>query len=370
MTAFLAWPAALALSAAPSSFAHEYRELKLPEGDTLRYAIVTPAEIEPGRSYPVLLALPPGRQDESMVEAGLARYWGEQAARRGWIVVSPIVPDGTSFYQGGEIAIPPLIEHVMATYDVEGGRLHLVGASNGGRSAFRAAGLNPGRFQSMTVLPGFPPTPEDEMRLEQLAGMPVAMFVGGDDTRWIEPMERARARLEDLGIDVALTVLPGEGHVPPSLDGEVMMDHLERMRQIARINVALDDFHDAAAKADGPRYFGHMTDDAVFIGTDPDERWPVAKFRRFAEPYFDRGTAWTYVRTRRHVRLAPGADVAWFDELLDNAKYGVCRGTGVLERGDGEWRIAQYCLTIPIPNDVAGDVVEMIQSGQPADVHH
>jgi hypothetical protein len=119
---------------------------------------------------------------------------------------------------------------------------------------------------------------------------------------------------------------------------------------------ALDDFHDAAAKGDEQRYFARLPDDAVFLGTDASERWSGAAFRAFALPYFERGPAWTYVPVARHVELA-GADVAWFDEVLDNDAYGECRGSGVLQRRDGLWVLRQYNLTIPVPNDLARGLV-------------
>jgi ketosteroid isomerase-like protein len=128
------------------------------------------------------------------------------------------------------------------------------------------------------------------------------------------------------------------------------------------VRAVLDDFHAAAAAADGPRYFGHFTADAVFIGTDPAERWPLAAFRRFAEPYLAQGRGWTYHPGRRHVELAPDGGTAWFDEMLDNAKYGVCRGTGVLVRERDRWRIAQYALAIPVPNELAADLVDRIRA--------
>ena len=59
--------------------------------------------------------------------------------------------------------------------------------------------------------------------------------------------------------------------------------------------------------------------------------------------------------------------MAWFDELLDNAKYGRCRGTGVLrkmESGKGGWKIVQYNLTLTIPNEVAGEVVALVKAKQ------
>ena len=123
----------------------------------------------------------------------------------------------------------------------------------------------------------------------------------------------------------------------------------------------LDDFHDAASKADEQRYFGHFAPDGVFLGTDASERWDVPAFRAYAHPHFAQGKGWTYRATERHVTLAPDGNVAWFDETLANESYGPCRGSGVLRKIDGEWKIAQYNLTIPIPNELAKTVVGMIR---------
>jgi hypothetical protein len=127
------------------------------------------------------------------------------------------------------------------------------------------------------------------------------------------------------------------------------------------VNAMLDDWHDAAADADEARYFGAMTPEFVFLGTDATERWDVPSFRAFAHPYFAKGKAWTFVPRDRHVILSPRRDVAWFDEKLDSASYGECRGSGVARRVNGVWRVAHYNLTIPIPNDLADRVVELIR---------
>jgi hypothetical protein len=63
---------------------------------------------------------------------------------------------------------------------------------------------------------------------------------------------------------------------------------------VKAINFTLDQLHDAASKADGKRYFNLFTDDAIYIGTDATERWTIKEFRAFAEPYFAKGTGWTY----------------------------------------------------------------------------
>ena len=131
----------------------------------------------------------------------------------------------------------------------------------------------------------------------------------------------------------------------------------------------LDGWHYDAATGDFEGYFAAMTADAVFIGTDASERWEGAEFRAFAEPYFDGPTtfgdgAWTYEPTERWIVAGGVPGVVWFEERLRSPKYGVCRGTGVALRdaSDGAWRIAQYALTFPVPNGVAGDVIERIRA--------
>jgi len=45
-----------------------------------------------------------------------------------------------------------------------------------------------------------------------------------------------------------------------------------------QIDVVLNNWHKAAADADAKKYFGAMTDDAVFIGTDATENWNKKSF--------------------------------------------------------------------------------------------
>lgn len=123
----------------------------------------------------------------------------------------------------------------------------------------------------------------------------------------------------------------------------------------------LDELHAAASEADFDRYFGLFAEDAIFFGTDATERWTIPEFQEYAREPFAAGRGWTYVPTERHVFLGPGGRTAWFDERLENATYGETRGTGVLVKRDGAWRIAQYNLTIPIPNALAREFVERIR---------
>ena len=131
----------------------------------------------------------------------------------------------------------------------------------------------------------------------------------------------------------------------------------------------LDDCHAAAAAADDEeRYFAHMTEDAVFLGTDPAERWTAAQFRSYAHPYFAKGKVWSFRSLRRAVTVSKDGSAAWFDEDLATPNLGSARGSGVLVRDGSTWRIAQYNLSVPIPNGVftqVKDVVARAAAGQP-----
>ena len=130
----------------------------------------------------------------------------------------------------------------------------------------------------------------------------------------------------------------------------------------AEVSEVLDDWHDAAAQADFKRYFAHFaSDSAIFMGTDATERWTVAEFKPWAKPYFDRGQAWNFTPVDRHVYLSENKQTAWFDESLDTPNLGPARGTGVLRLQDGDWKIAHYNLSIPIPNAIADTVVQQVE---------
>ncbi len=349
----------------------EWRTFQVSADLAIRYALVLPEGFDPAQQavastrLPMVFALPPGSQNEALVEQGLALYWSEAARANRWIVASPAAPTGQLFHGAADGAALALAEALTAEFLPEGGRLHLAGVSNGGRSAFHLALDSPERWHSLTVLPGVAPEGAD---LSGLAQLPIALFGGGADEAWANGMRAAQEQLLAHGAPaVHLELFEGEGHVPASLQGgERLFERLAIQRESAMrrraaelaVRTTLDDFHDAAAQADGERYFAHFAPGAVYFGTDASERWTVAEFRSYAQPYFERGQGWTYVPTRRAVALSLDGNVAWFDEALLNAKYGETRGTGVLVHNGRRWRIAQYNLVLPVPNELAGELIE------------
>ena len=134
----------------------------------------------------------------------------------------------------------------------------------------------------------------------------------------------------------------------------------------AEIAAVLDEFHAAAAAADETRYLATLADSMVFLGTAPRERWQGEAWRDFVHSYFSRGKGWAYTPAHRSVDVADDGLAAWFDEEVENEHYGSCRGSGVLLRTTSGWKIAQYNLTIPVPDELAPELVARIREMRPA----
>ncbi len=126
------------------------------------------------------------------------------------------------------------------------------------------------------------------------------------------------------------------------------------------VSAVLDALHQNASDGDFDGYFGLYADNAVFLGTDSSERWPLEIFKDYTRGRFASGTAWTYHMLERHIDFSPDGKVAWFDESLTNENLGLTRGTGVLVKSGDKWLITQYNLTIPVPNELARPFVALI----------
>jgi pimeloyl-ACP methyl ester carboxylesterase len=206
------------------------RTIVLNDGTEIIYGLILPDGFDPSREYPALLALPPGGQDAGLTLTLAESTYAPEALARGWVVITPAAPNGELFFDGSERYLGEFLDR-HNWIRPEGGRFHLAGVSNGGISAFRIAALEPQRFASLAVYPGFPRSPADKEALPALVGMPVAMFVGGDDTQWIQPMVVTRDTLAGLGGAVTLEIREGEGHVMASMaDGVDLFDFLDSAR--------------------------------------------------------------------------------------------------------------------------------------------
>ena len=158
-----------------------------------------------------------------------------------------------------------------------------------------------------------------------------------------------------MGICWVLCCLAGIGSLPASAEATK-----NPIRAQTAVGLVLDDFHAAAAEADAERYLGHFAANGVFMGTDDWERWPLPAFREYVEKRFADG-GWAYEPRSRNIRI--DGDHAWFDEIVESSRWGRFRGTGVLQRIDGDWKIAHYALSFLIPNEIWEPVSRSAREG-------
>lgn len=126
-------------------------------------------------------------------------------------------------------------------------------------------------------------------------------------------------------------------------------------------SAVLDKLHLSATKADWDSYFSLYLPEAVFIGTDATEHWGMTEFEGYARPT----DGWKYTPQSRvfvSVNTQHNDQVLMFDEILDSVSYGLSRGTGTLIKTKKGWKIAQYHLSFPIPNEIAKEITAKIKS--------
>jgi len=132
-----------------------------------------------------------------------------------------------------------------------------------------------------------------------------------------------------------------------------------RTKEIAEIDNLMDAWHHAAAVADKNTFFGSMTQDGIYIGTDKSERWKRDDMRVWSQQYFDRESAWSFTKVERNVTLGASKEIAWFDEILDTW-MGPCRGSGVVLKTEEGWKISHYHLAIAVPNEEVSGYLDLI----------
>lgn len=179
---------------------------------------------------------------------------------------------------------------------------------------------------------------------------PTGVLVRGEDGKW---------RISQLVMGVPFP----NAIYQPFLNG-LQATALGADAETAAVTDVLSALHQYADEGRFDDYFGLFTDDAIYIGTDATERWSMDDFKGFATGPFEDGHGWTYDLIERNIVLSPMKNVAWFDELLEQEKYGTARGTGTLVRTFGGWKITQYHLTFPIPNDLAQGITAQIKNAE------
>jgi hypothetical protein len=126
----------------------------------------------------------------------------------------------------------------------------------------------------------------------------------------------------------------------------------------SELDKLVDQWHLSATNANFQSYFDALGPSFVFLGTAPGERWTKMEFAEFSKPYFDKGKAWDFKAKNRNWVYSKNKKTAWFDEDLDTWMRG-CRGSGILVKEKGEWKLIYYNLTVLIENEKMKEFIQL-----------
>jgi poly(3-hydroxybutyrate) depolymerase len=188
-------------------------------GLSIHYKLVLPTGYDPAKTYPAILAFPPGAQTMDMVMTTLVQNWAGEAQKRGYIVAIPAATNQHLYAGDGDVIFPAFLDQLLADYKIRGGKFYIAGMSNGGLSAFHIAAMFPQYFLSVTGFPGYLPeaTPA---KIGALTGLCINMHAGELDPDWAGPMSEQAALLRAKGFTVRMTVEKGQYHVISTLTGD------------------------------------------------------------------------------------------------------------------------------------------------------
>jgi len=197
------------------------------KGEFLECGVILPEGFEVERSYPVCIAISGEKQQH------VSRFFQAwKSDKRGWIVVSPLRPAASPLFFKNPDLIHRLALALLQHYNVEGGKFHMVGTSNGGSTCFAFGARWPDLCHSITPVTGAN-LRGDDLRL--LHGIPVDMFVGDrDELNFHKAMCEIYTELMRVrhAPKPTLTVLLGAGHlnIGQHVDMEGFWDLMERRR--------------------------------------------------------------------------------------------------------------------------------------------
>lgn len=130
----------------------------------------------------------------------------------------------------------------------------------------------------------------------------------------------------------------------------------------SHLDIILNEWHMDAARSNLFEYFDLMSEDFVFLGTDPKERWLKNEFMVFCEPYFQKKQTWDFKPIERHWTVLKKNKMYCFDERIDTW-MGDCRGSGVFIKTRKGWKISRYNLSVLIENEKINEFIKLRQNG-------
>ncbi|KAJ9460381.1 hypothetical protein DIPPA_02812 [Diplonema papillatum] len=238
----------------------EYRELDLPKGKKMPFGLMASAEaLAAGpKGPPIPCALAISGEAQQHVSRFFQSWKPEE---RNWAVLTPMRPAWcrSLFFEDAKALslVKAAADHLFDLVNVEGGKLHVIGTSNGGTTCWSFATTWPELVASITVVTGSI-TREAEAHIQRIRDIPCLQYCGdADELGFLAAMQRAKAILQaskHRSANESLIVLPGAGHfnIGEFIDKNAFFDRLESLRPTRPIStapVAVSSSQDTAPEA-------------------------------------------------------------------------------------------------------------------------
>ena len=180
---------------------------------SLRYRLMTPPDVRPGRKYPLVVFLhgsgQRGRDNQAQLR-GLPGRMADAKLRERFpcFLVAPQCPAGSDWVRRAD-TLEALIESLLKAQPIDRRRIYLTGFSMGGFGTWELAVRRPELFAAVAPICGG----GDSGRASKLVGVPVWAVHGDADD--VVPVEQSRRMIEAIraaGGSPRYSELPGVGH--------------------------------------------------------------------------------------------------------------------------------------------------------------
>ncbi len=178
----------------------------LPDGSSIQAYLMLP---EPGQDPLPLAIVMGGGPGNGQIAERTFNSLGAQFVSHGWAVVTPVSPNGQSFWDENAEKVRQLIMIIKARDEVQNGPVLLAGISNGGSSSLEIAAHHPREYLGVVAVPGL----AVDSTLRTLRNFPVYLRIGSEDQLgWANRFTPQVDAMNRNGIRLNALLMQGEGH--------------------------------------------------------------------------------------------------------------------------------------------------------------
>ncbi len=196
----------------------------LPDGSSIQAYLALP---ESGQEPLPLAIVMGGGPGNGQIAERTFNSLSAQFVNHGWAVVTPVSPNGQSFWDENGEKVRQLITIIKARNEVQSGPVLLAGISNGGSSSLEMASRHPQEYLGVVAVPGL----AVDSTLRPLRNFPVYLRIGSEDQLgWANRFAPQVDAMNRNGVSVNALLMQGEGH-RVNVDWENLEPWLEELRQ-------------------------------------------------------------------------------------------------------------------------------------------